>query len=93
LEDESLNMPVFYSIADNTNLSVNVPDTAADQLTVANYLRDKTTGAVTFDFTVKINQYRSFFNGSNTTKHDITVTGKFNSGGKVYSSVVGRIGG
>ncbi|HEY5825811.1 MAG TPA: hypothetical protein VIT44_15660 [Cyclobacteriaceae bacterium] len=92
VEDAGLNMPVFYTVEDDINLSVTVPDTAADLLIITNFSHNAATGVITFDFTLTVSRYRSFFNGTNSTNHDITITGKFNSGGKVYSSIVGRKG-
>lgn len=57
-----------------------------DELTVSNYTRNTETGVVSFDFVLKINCYGRL----NTTGHPLTITGQFNSGQSVYTSVVNR---
>jgi len=59
-----------------------------DTFTVSSYQRNTTTGTITFDFTTTINA----LGRPNTTKNSLTITGKFNSGGKVYTNVVSRKG-
>ncbi len=93
VNNPDLGIPTFYTTNNNTSLGVEVPDTAADEFTITNYSIDGTTGVITFDYEMKVSGYRSYFSGGrNTTYHDVTITGKFNSGGKVYSSIVGRKG-
>lgn len=68
-------------------------DVPADQFTVTNYVHDASTGVMSFDFVLKISQYRSRIGdnfGLNSSGHDLTVTGSFSSGKKVYSNIVSR---
>lgn len=84
------NIPLFYDAATNAELFVVFPDVPADQLTITNYSRNATTGVITFDFVIKVSKYLSTSARRNSTGHDITITGKFNSGGKVFKNVVAR---
>jgi len=87
----TLGMYVFSDATTGNGLYTTIPDLNPDQVTVTNFAQDASTGFVTFDFTVKINAYRSIIErGQNTTNHDLTITGKFNSGQKVYKNVVSR---
>jgi len=90
--NSDFDIPTFYTADTDESLAVTIPDTPGDEFTITNYTMDQTTGVVTFDYSLKVSGYRTFLGGQNTTNHDITVTGKFNSGGKVYSSIVGRKG-
>jgi hypothetical protein len=89
----TLGIPVFYDGATNTALSGTTPAVPADVLTVTNYKQDANSGVIAFDFTVKISQYRgaSPFGGANSTNHDLTISGSFNSGSKVYQNTINRI--
>jgi len=84
----------FFDKATGNSLHTALPAVPADQFTTTNYAFDATTGVLSFDFTLKISQYRSkadtYNVGRNTTGHDLTITGSFNSGSKVYKNVVGR---
>ena len=92
---------VFVNTADNSPAWEYVETVPADAITVTNYLNQE--GVISFDFNVTISKYRGYLmssggwggwlqNGVNSTRHDLTITGKFNSGGKVYESAVGRLG-
>jgi hypothetical protein len=91
----SIGSYTFYNKATNTSLHTVVPEVLADTFTVTNYVQNATTGIVTFDYVLKISQYRSktdsYNNGQNSTGHDLTITGSFNSGNKVYKNVFSRI--
>ncbi|MBT1699554.1 hypothetical protein KK083_21830 [Fulvivirgaceae bacterium PWU4] len=84
------NIPVFYDAANNAELFVAFPAVPADQLTITNYARNTTTGVITFDFVIKVSKYLSNSSRRNSTGHDLTITGKFNSGDKVYKNIVAR---
>jgi hypothetical protein len=89
----ALSMLTFYDKATNTSLHTSVPFVPADQFTVTNYVHDGTTGNLSFNFVLKISKHRkrdNSSNGRNTTGNDLTITGTFNSGGKVYKNIVGR---
>jgi hypothetical protein len=90
----TLDMPVFYDANTGADLSESIPDVPADQLTITNYNRNASTGIITFDFELKISGYISnVYYRQNSTGHDLTIKGKYNSGGKVYTSTVGRVRG
>lgn len=82
--------PLFYDAATNAELFVAFPDVPADELTITNYTRNASTGVITFDFVIKVSKYLTSPARRNSTGHDITITGKFNSGGKVYKNIVAR---
>lgn len=90
----ALSTLTFYDKATNTSLHTSVPAVPADQFTVSNYVHDGTTGVLSFNFVLKISKYRKRNNnsnsGRNTTGNDLTITGTFNSGGKVYKNIVNR---
>jgi len=90
---EDVDAPVFYDASTGKSLYQVIPDVPADILTTANYSHNPTTGVMTFDFVLKVDKNRSIAGGTNTTKHDLIISGKFNSGGKVYKNIVGRVGG
>lgn len=54
-----------------------------DVFSVTNYQRNQTSGVLTFDFEVTI----GVLGRTNSTKNPLTITGKFNSGKKVYNVV------
>ena len=81
---------VFHNASTNAGLYELVPDVPADQLNITNYTRNATTGVVTFDFELIISGTISNYYRTNTTGHNLTIKGKFNSGGRVYKSTVGR---
>lgn len=91
VNDANAGMPVFYDVSTNKSLAEIIPDTPGDQFTITNYKVDSATGIISFDYVLKISGYRSSLNGINTTKNDLTITGKFTSGDKVYEQV-GRVG-
>jgi hypothetical protein len=74
-------MNVFYDAATNTSLHQAIPAVPADQLLITNYVRNA-SGVVTFDFTLKVSGYHE-----NSTGHDLTITGKFNSGDAVHKEI------
>lgn len=80
----------FFDKATGVSLHTSIPDIAADQFTVSNYVHDTASGILTFDFNLKINSYRAYGKGTNTSGHDLTITGSFNSGGKIYKNTQGR---
>ena len=85
--------PTFFDKATNEPLHAVIPDVPADQFTVTNYVHDASTGYMTFDFVLKISQYRprtGYGYGYNSSGNDLTITGSFSSGKKVYSNVVSR---
>jgi hypothetical protein len=86
----TLGQPVFYNVANNAPLFTEYPDVPADQFTITNYARNASTGVITFDFVLKVSGYLSSSQRRNSTGHDLTITGKFNSGGKVYKNIVAR---
>ncbi len=57
-----------------------------DVFSISNYQKNQTTGVLTFDFAVTIGALGRL----NTTTNPITMTGRFNSGGKVYTNIVSR---
>lgn len=57
-----------------------------DSFVISNYQKNQTTGVLTFDFEVTIGA----LGRPNSTTNPITMTGKFNSGGKVYTNIVSR---
>jgi hypothetical protein len=90
--DATLNKLVFFDAVTDAGLYEEVPEVPGDQLVITNYALNSTTGVLTFDYELKVNgnltEYRE-----NSTGHDLTIKGKFNSGGKVYKNTVGRIKG
>jgi hypothetical protein len=85
--------PTFFDKATDASLHAVIPDVPADQFTVTNYTHDVSTGVMSFDFVLKISQYRprtGYSYGFNTSGNDLTITGSFSSGVKTYSNVVGR---
>lgn len=89
----AINTRVFYDATTNASLHVVFPDVPADQFTVTNFVHDTATGVVTFDFVLKISGVGSNNDRTNTTGHDLTISGKYNSGGKVFQNVVNRVRG
>lgn len=59
-----------------------------DEYELTNYSYDAATGMMSFSFTITIGGDGRY----NTTKHPLTITGSFSSGGKIYSSITGRNG-
>ena len=99
--NEEFERPVFVKTADNAPLYEYVDEVPADAFTMTNF--SQLGGVITFDFTLQISKYRGFMgsrsplgpvfiDGQNTTGHDLTITGKFNSGAPVYQEAVGRRG-
>jgi hypothetical protein len=84
---------VFYDATTDASLHVSFPEVPADTFTVTNYAKDATTGVITFDFEIKISGQGSTYSRQNSTGHDLTIKGKFNSGGKVYQNIVNRVRG
>jgi hypothetical protein len=79
---------VIFRNDSGTDLS-EIYNIKGDITTVSNYLHDASTGIISFDFTCLIaGRFRN-----NTTTNPLTITGKFHSGGKVYTTKTGRIGG
>jgi hypothetical protein len=83
---------VFYDAVTNDDLFESVPAVPADALTITNYVHDAATGVLSFNFVLTISGYISNNSRENSTFHDLTVTGSYNSGGKVYKNIVGRQG-
>jgi hypothetical protein len=80
---------VFHSAATGATLHEFAPEIPVDQFTMTNYTRNPSTGVVSFDFTVTINGVLDYFGmRENSTGHNLTITGKFNSGGEVYQEVI-----
>lgn len=98
--EESLESMVFVNSADNSPAWEYVETVPADGVEITNFVNQD--GVISFDYTITISKYRGYLKGRgwggyvghglNTTRHDLTITGKFNSGGKVYESTVGRRG-
>lgn len=101
--DGTLKQNVFVKTADNSSLYETVGDVPADAFTITNYKNQD--GVISFDFSMTISKYRGYvgtkvggfvgysIDGANSTGHNMTITGKFNSGQTVYSETVGRIRG
>lgn len=90
-DNVTLGFPVFYDAVSGAGLHEEMPAVPADQLTITNYVRDATSGIITYDFEIKISGYISnVYYRINTTGNDLTIKGKFNSGGKVYKNTVNR---
>jgi hypothetical protein len=99
--DPDLKRYVFVATADGTALYENVGDVPADEFSITNYTN--VDGVISFDFAMTISKYRGYvgtkvggfigysIDGLNSTGHDMTITGKFNSGDAVYTEIVGRI--
>ncbi len=85
-----VNALTFYDKATTASLHTVIPDIAADQLIISNYHHDATSGVVSFDYVLKVSAYRSNGHGVNTSGNDLTITGSFNSGGKIYKTTSGR---
>ncbi len=101
VEDATLRQHVFVKTADESPAWEFVESVPADEIAITNFVNQD--GVVSFDFNITISKYRGYLmsrgfmggwvaNGNNTTRHDLTITGKFSSGGKVYESTVGRKG-
>ncbi|MBT1689029.1 collagen-like protein [Dawidia soli] len=86
---------------DGTPLYEYVDEVPADAFAITNF--SQADGVVSFDFSITISKYRGFMggrspmgpiliHGQNSTGHDLTITGKFNSGTPVYQEAVGRRG-
>jgi hypothetical protein len=93
---------MVFEKADGTPLYEYVDEVPADVFTIANF--SDANGIITFDYSLQISKYRGFMgarspmgpvliHGRNTTGHDLTITGKFNSGTPVYQEAVGRVRG
>jgi hypothetical protein len=92
---------VFTKTSDNAALYETVGNVPADVFTITNYVNQN--GVISFDFAITVSKYRGYVgtkvggfagysvDGMNTTGHDLTITGKFNSGETVYSEIVGRV--
>lgn len=61
-------------------------DASEDTYEVSNYSRNATTGEMSFDFSITIGVSGRY----NTTKNPITITGTFNSGGRIYANITAR---
>jgi len=88
-----VNKPTFFNKNTGTSLHTEIPDVPADQFTVTNYVHDASTGILSFDFVLKISKYRprtGYIDGFNSSGNDLTITGSFSSGKKIYSNVVSR---
>lgn len=88
--NETYHKDLFYDAVTNEPLYTAVPTIVGDQLTIANYKRDETTGVVSFNFELKISGDLSVPQRKNSTGHDLTITGKFYSGEKVYKNIIAR---
>jgi hypothetical protein len=102
--NEARELYEVVSAADKTPLSEEIGFVPADEFTITNYKNEN--GAISFDFSITVSKYRGFIghrepgpfpfylmDGFNTTGHDLTITGKYSSGGKYYTEEVGRIKG
>lgn len=89
---QNLDTYVFVDSSSGAALYDEFPDVAADALTITNYNYNTSTGILSFDYKLKISGYLTSDERINTTGHDLTITGSFNSGSKVYASTVGRVG-
>lgn len=76
---------VFRLAETGEDLSETV-EIAGDNCVITNYLHDPSTGIITFDYSVNVGTK----DRTNTTRHPLTITGKFNSGNKVYSEIITR---
>lgn len=86
-----LGINVFYDVATGDPLYQEIPAVPADQVTITNYVHDAASGIITFDFEVNMSGIIvGNYNRRNTTGNDLTITGSFNSGGKVYKNTVYR---
>ncbi len=81
---------VFYDAATEEPLYEEIPDVPADVVTIKNFNHDENTGIITFDFEIKISQY-DIYTRTNSTQNDLTITGSFSSGNRVYKNTVNRI--
>jgi hypothetical protein len=99
IEEKDVAATVFVNASDNSPLWEYVETVPADEITITNY--QNTDGVVSFDFEVNVSKYRGYLrsrgplggwvnNGANTTNHALAISGKFNSGDKVYEEVVNR---
>jgi hypothetical protein len=91
---------VFVKASDDSPLYEDIGIVDADKITITNFKREG--GVISFDFSITISKYRGFIghyipgplptkqDGLNTTGHDLSITGKFNSGGKYYTEEIGR---
>jgi hypothetical protein len=98
--NEETGQYVFVKTSDGSPLYEEVGAVPADPLTITNYKHED--GVISFDFSLVISKYRGFIgqqergpvpvspDGINTTAHEITITGKFSTGGKYYTEEVGR---
>lgn len=82
----SLGTVVFHDATTGASLAEQIPDVPADQFFITNYTKDAATGVVTFDFEIKVSGHKSSAYRQNSTGHDLTITGKFNSGKRVYNT-------
>ncbi len=81
---------VFYDVASGNSLHEVVPAIPADELTISNFTQDETSGVITFDYNIKISGKGLNSSRTNSTHNDLTITGSFNSGGKVYKNTAYR---
>ncbi|HYC86783.1 MAG TPA: hypothetical protein VEB86_16235, partial [Chryseosolibacter sp.] len=88
--EAELDAHVFVDADSESPRYESVPAVPADTFVVSNYSHDPVTGILTFDFTISVSGTLSHGNRINSSKHDVTIEGTFNSGGKLYESVVGR---
>jgi hypothetical protein len=96
--NDELGQNVFVKTSDGSALYEYVEFVAGDEFTMTNY--SNANGVISFDFTLKISKYRGYLgtkgpwgtvmDSENTTRHDMTITGKFSSGDKVYNETVSR---
>lgn len=70
------NLTIFYFTAEVFSES--------SVLEITNYVHDSTTGVLSFDFS-----FTDPEGSYNSTRNPVTITGKFNSGTKVYKNVLG----
>lgn len=87
--DELTGEYTFYDAATDEPLSETIPAVPADQFTASNYQYDAATGVVTFDFRIVVSGH-AVAGRINSTRHELVIEGKYNSGEKVYESTVGR---
>jgi hypothetical protein len=90
----------FVRASDDAPLHDIVGQVPGDEVVISNYTN--LNGVISFDFVINISKYRGVlgemlwgfqYHGKNSTAHDLTISGHFTSGQKVYSSVVGRVAG
>jgi hypothetical protein len=90
VHNPAVGIDTFFDAETNEDLSEVIPTTPPDEFVVTNYNHDPSTGILTFDFVLQIDENEGSGARINSTNHDLTVTGSYNSGVKVYASTVGR---